>query len=128
MYLRYLAVWLLLAVVAIANGIVRESTYGRRVGELAAHQISTVTAIIASGAVVWLCHRTWPMESMRQAWAIGATWFLMTIAFEFGFGHFVAGHTWERLLADYDLAAGRVWILFLAWVLVMPAVIVRLAD
>jgi hypothetical protein len=44
----------------------------------------------------------------------------MTIAFEFGFGHYVAGHSWSRLLADYNLANGRVWSLFLAWIAVLP--------
>ncbi len=47
----------------------------------------------------------------------------MTIAFEFGFGHFVAGHSWGRLLADYNLLTGHVWVLFLLWVLVVPIVV-----
>ena len=33
--------------------------------------------------------------------------------FELGFGHWVAGHPWSRLLADYDLLAGRIWVLVL---------------
>ena len=43
----------------------------------------------------------------------------MTVAFEFGFGHFVAGHSWQRLLGDYNLLEGRVWLLFLLWILVV---------
>ena len=125
---RYLMVWLLLAVVAVANGIVRESTYGKVVSELAAHQLSTVTGILASGAVVWLVNRVWPIESAAQAWIIGSLWLVCTVAFEFGFGHYVAGHSWERLLADYNLFAGRVWALFLLWVLVLPYVVFTLAD
>ena len=120
MLTRYLLVWLLLAVVAIANGVLRQSTYGKFVSELVAHQISTLTAIFAFGAVVWSVNRFWPIQSASQAWTIGFCWLVMTVMFEFGFGHYVAGHPWEKLLADYNLLEGRVWSLFLTWVVVLP--------
>ena len=128
MVAKYLLVWIILAVVAIANGIIRQATYGKLVAELTAHQISTITAIVASGAVVWTLHRFWPLESSTQAWTVGVCWLLLTITFEFGFGHFVAGLSWGRLLADYDLLAGRVWSLFLVWVLIMPVVFFKLSS
>ena len=123
---RYLLVWLLLAVVGVANGILRQSTYGKHMSELAAHQISTVTGVFFTGLVVWLVMRFWPIESAANAWIIGSAWLAMTIAFEFGFGHFVAGHSWSRLFADYNILEGRVWSLFLVWVAVMPYVLFRL--
>lgn len=128
MYSKYLLVWLLLAVVAVVNGVVRQSTYGKVMPELAAHQVSTLIGIVATGVVVWLVHRIWPLESATQAWGVGAAWFAMTILFEFGFGHFVAGHSWQRLFADYDILEGRVWPLFLAWILVLPSIIHRMAG
>ena len=124
---KSLLVWLLLALVATANGIVRQFTYGRMFTDLAAHQISTVTAILACAALVWVVNRKWPIESASQAITIGVIWLLLTIAFEFGFGHFIAGHSWERLLADYNIMNGRVWLLFLLWIVVLPFVIFRLA-
>ena len=126
--LKYSLVWLVLAVVAIANGVIRQATYGKHLSELLAHQISTVTAILATGAVVWLISRFWPIESAAQAWSIGLIWLLATIVFEFGFGHFVAGHPWHRLLADYNVVNGRVWSLFLVWVMILPWVIFRISN
>jgi hypothetical protein len=120
MIIRYTLFWLLLAVVAIANGILRQSTYGKLVSDLTAHQVSTVTAIIFIGALVFWLNRRWPIESASQAWLIGAIWLVLTVAFEFGFGHFVVGHTWSSLFADYNLFNGRVWSLFLLWILAMP--------
>jgi len=38
---------------------------------------------------------------------IGLVWLAMTVAFEFLFGDYVAGHSWDRLLHDYNLFAGR---------------------
>ncbi len=119
MLLKYIAFWLVLAILAVGNGILRGSTYGRHVPDLAAHQISTVTGILITGVAIWLFHRYEPTTSMQQAWLIGAIWLATTIVFEFGFGHFVAGHSWQRLFADYNLLTGRIWSLFLVWILVV---------
>lgn len=126
--IRYLFAWLLLAAVAIANGVLREYTYGKKVSELAAHQISTITAIMFMGIVVWGLTRLWPIASAGQAWLIGVVWLVLTIAFEFGFGHFVAGHSWSKLSTDYNLLKGRLWSLLLIWIAVMPYVFYRLAN
>ena len=128
MFAKYLLAWLLLAVIAIANGIIRQATYGRLLPELAAHQVSTVTAIAATGLAVWRVHRARPIASSAEAWAIGAAWLVMTVLFEFGFGHYVAGHSWPKLLADYNLLEGRLWSLFLAWILVLPVVVFTIAG
>jgi hypothetical protein len=127
MIAKYFLVWFLLAIVAIANGVVRQTTYGKTVSDLAAHQISTVTAVLATGAMVWFVHRVWAIESASKAWSIGLLWLIMTIAFEFGFGHYVAGHSWATLLADYNLLNGRLWSLFLLWMAIMPFVVFRFA-
>ncbi|HKJ17234.1 MAG TPA: hypothetical protein VJ984_07795 [Xanthomonadales bacterium] len=127
MSLPYTIAWFALAVIAIVNGVIRQFTYGRFVSELAAHQISTVTAVILSGLFVAFLHRFWPIESSHQAWIIGGAWLLMTIIFEFGFGHFVVGHTWSRLFADYNLLTGHIWMLFLLWIFLLPNVVYKYA-
>ena len=117
---KYLLVWFLLAFVAIANGMMRQYTYGRVLPELTAHQISTGTAILACTMLVWVVNRLWPIPAARQAWLIGACWLIMTVLFEFGFGHFVAGHSWTSLFADYNIFEGRLWSLFLIWITILP--------
>jgi hypothetical protein len=121
--LRYLAFWFVLAVVAIANGTLRQFVYGPWMTELTAHQLSTLTGILFTGLAVAAFHRRYPIPTARQAVSIGAAWLAMTIAFEFGFGHYVAGHPWQALLADYNLAAGRLWALFLAWIALLPTIV-----
>jgi hypothetical protein len=125
---RYVFFWLILAVVAIANGALRQATYGRQLTELAAHQLSTVTGILLTGTVVWSLDHFWPIPSGKDAWIIGVCWLFMTIAFEFGFGHYVVGHSWARLFADYNLLEGRVWSLFLAWITVLPYLTWRISN
>jgi uncharacterized membrane protein (UPF0136 family) len=117
---RYTVAWLGGVVIGMANGTARELTYRKRVGELTAHQISTATAIALFAAYFRGLERRWPIPSRRSALGIGATWLLLTVAFEFGFGHFVAKKSWAELLGDYDLLEGRVWSLVLAWLAFGP--------
>ena len=124
--LRYAIAWIPMVLIAIANGALRQFWYGNYVSELHAHQISTIVAMLLLGAYVWLVVRLWPPASAHEALGIGALWLTLTIAFEFLFGRYVAGHTWSRLLHDYDLLAGRIWILVPVWVAVAPYVFLRL--
>ena len=125
---RYVLAWFPMVAIAIANGALRESWYGQHLSELTAHQISTLTAVVLFGAYIWFVVQFWSPTSKAQAIAVGLLWLVMTIAFEFLFGHFVAGHTWERLLHDYNLLAGRVWPLVLVWVAVAPYLFFRMSK
>ena len=50
----------------------------------------------------------------------------MTILFEFLFGHFIAGHPWSHLFHDYNLLAGRLWVLVLLWTAITPYLFYRM--
>ncbi len=117
-----------MVLIAIGNGILRELWYGKRVSELAAHQTSTLTAVVLFGLYIWAVIRIWPPDSLRQAYLIGLVWLGLTVAFESLFGHYVAGHTWLRLLHDYNLFAGRVWLIVLIWVTIAPCIFFRITD
>jgi hypothetical protein len=122
----HLAAWLPMIPLAIANGALRDLWYGRRMDELRAHQVATMSALALFTAYMAAVFAWHPVASGAQALAVGAVWFLLTIAFEFLVGHFVARHPWRRLLHDYDLAAGRVWVSIPLWLLLGPWVLFRL--
>ncbi len=105
---------------AIGNGVLREATYGKCLPELHAHQLSTFIAAILFGTSVWLLSRKVVPGSLTQAVIIGVSWLVLTLCFEFLFGHYVMGHPWSRLWQDYDLLAGRAWPLLLVWVTLLP--------
>ncbi|MFZ5898149.1 MAG: hypothetical protein ACOYU7_03035 [Bacillota bacterium] len=128
MMFRYVIAWVPMVLIAIFNGVLREMGYRKYLGELHAHQVSTLTAILLFGLYVWAIIRFWRPESSGQAIAIGVIWLGLTVAFEFLFGHFVMGHPWSRLLHDYNILAGRLWLLVLAWVTVAPYVFYRLES
>ncbi len=124
--LKYTLAWFPMIIVAIANGLFREKVLARRLNELQAHQVSTVTMILLFGIYVWVLFVKWPPSTTKQTLYIGSIWLVLTIIFEFIFGHYVAGHSWNRLFQDYNLLKGRVWILVLIWISVAPYIVYQL--
>ena len=102
------------------------SWYADRVGELAAHQISTATLLAALTYYVWLVDQRWPVPTTRTALAIGGIWAALTVLFEFGLGHYILSSPWSDLLANYNLADGRIWVLVPVWMVFAPAALHRL--
>lgn len=111
---------------AVANGTARDFLYQGSMGELAAHQVSCLTAGALFLAYMILLDRRVPFADPKVAWRVGAMWLAMTLAFEFLFMHYAAGHPWSRLLADYDVAAGRLWVLVLAVVGAGPRLVLAI--
>lgn len=126
-YLLALAVWPLFLVTAVTLGAIREGVIAPALGEQAAHVIGTLLFIAAMLAIMWVFVRKIGSLVQRiDLWLIGVMWTVMTVCFEFGFFHFVAGVPWEKLLADYNVFAGRLWVLVLLTTLCGPAFVGRL--
>jgi hypothetical protein len=121
MIFRAATVWALLLVVAVANGALRELLITTRLGPHAAHVISTLILSAAIVAVAFVSIRWIAPRDGAAALRVGGLWVGLTLAFEFLAGHWFFGKPWEVLLADYNLAAGRVWILVLVATLLAPA-------
>jgi hypothetical protein len=120
---RWLAAWVGGSVLGIANGVIRELAYKDRVGELTANQISTGTLIALLALYFWALDRRWPIPTIRSAITIGAAWVVLTVLFEFGFGHCVDGKSWSGLVENYNVARGQIWILALVWIAAGPAAV-----
>jgi hypothetical protein len=125
---KYMIGWLPLVVIGILNGMLRQYGYSKWVGELTAHQISSLTGIVLMGLYIWWLTGVWKIESSGQAAAIGLIWLGMTVAFEFVFGHYVIGHPWKKLFHDYNLLEGRVWVFVLMWTTLAPLLFYRLRS
>lgn len=127
MYWKAAIVWLAFGVTAVALGTFRQFILLPRMSELAAHQIGTLAVAAAVGLVAWqFTVRTGP--SMGQAIGLGLLWVLLTVLFEFVFFRFARGVPWERLAADYNVSAGRLWVLVLLTELATPVLAVLLGS
>lgn len=123
-FLYALGIWLLLAVFFNINGIAREYIYGPVIGEWRGHVVSSLIGVglIFLVSFLFIKYLLTGYSSMDLI-LIGIFWFSITVAFEFGFGHFVVGHSWEKLLADYNILKGRIWSLVLLATLTAPSII-----
>jgi drug/metabolite transporter (DMT)-like permease len=120
---RWVAAWIGASLLGIANGALRELVYKESVGEAAAGQISTGSLIALLALYFWILERRWPIPTTRAALTIGAAWVVLTIVFEFGFGHYVDGDSWSELAENYNVAAGNLWILVLISIALGPAAV-----
>jgi hypothetical protein len=125
---KWLLAWVGASVLGVANGATRELTYADAVGDKAAHVISTASLLALLGGYVCLLQRRWPLGSRREALSVGAAWGALTVVFEFGFGHWVDGDSWSELLENYDVTAGRVWVVVPAAMVVGPELARRLVE
>ena len=125
---KYTLLWFGLAILAVINGTLRNQFYESTLGDLLAHQVSTVSLLMLIGLYTWLCSLIWRLQSVNQAVIIGLIWVSITIAFEFLFGHFIMGHPWAKLLHDYNIVEGRIWLLVLIWTMLAPFTIFKLQS
>lgn len=128
MILRILTAWFGLVILAIANGAFREAVLTPRLGTGWAHFASSVSLSALILASAWFTVPWIGVSSSSECWLTGSIWLAMTVLFEFGFGHFVVKKSWAELLADYDLLAGRIWIVVLAVVFLAPYLVARMRD
>jgi hypothetical protein len=128
MILKYFLAWFGMMILAIINGGFRDFAYKSHIGDLPAHQISTVILIVLFAGYFLFLTTIWPIKSASQAWVIGGIWFLMTEAFELGAGRFIVGDSWSKLFHAYNIYAGQVWIFIPLWVLVGPYVFFRFVQ
>ena len=125
MYLKYFIAWFGIVILGLVNATIHQVVYGKYVSELAGHQISTLTFGILVGVYAGALSSFLKLQSPGQAIGVGLMWMILTVMFEFGFGHYVVGDSWSKLLHDYNILEGRVWGLFILWVGIAPYVFYR---
>jgi len=103
---RAVLYWLGMLVAIFSLGALRESFLRPAIGELPAHQVGSLAAIVV---VAFFARRfiRRTAATPRGALLVGGFWVVLTAMFEIGFFHFIVGHPWEALTADYNLAEGR---------------------
>ena len=103
---KSLVVWLILIAAEILHGIARGIFLVPHVGQFRSNQIGVFTGSLIILAVALVFVRWIGATRSSQLLGIGVLWLVLTLAFEFLFGHFVAGASWERLASDYNVPEG----------------------
>lgn len=119
-----IGIWLVFMVFFIINGTIRNEVYGPVIGEWEGHVVSSVIGIGFIFLVTCFFLKNLVISySSTDLILVGIFWLSLTVVFEFGFGHYVVGHSWDKLLGDYNIMKGRVWSLVLLTLLIAPYII-----
>ncbi|MFC6787808.1 hypothetical protein ACFQFH_18730 [Halobaculum halobium] len=119
-FLYPLGIWVVMAVIAVANGAVREVLLIPRVGTYAGHVLSTGVLVAAILVVSFAYFSLTPVVYARAELAlVGILWTVLTVGFEFVVGY-AEGTPVSVTLGQYDVLAGQVWIAVPIALLVSP--------
>jgi hypothetical protein len=119
-WLKALALWLLILVLAIANGLLREAVLVPALGRFAGLVASGIALSLLILLVALLAAPWYGRLEAGRYWLIGAGWLVLTVAFEFGMGRVVQHKPWHELLEAYTFSGGNIWPAVLLTVLVAP--------
>jgi len=123
---RAVAVWLVLIAVEFIHGTLRIIFVVPVVGGFRARQIGVFTGSILILAVAYLFVPWLHAESTRSLLQVGLLWVVLTVTFEFSFGHFVFRRSWQDLASDYDIVHGGMLAIGMVVLTLSPVVATRL--
>lgn len=121
-------IWIVIAVLAIANGAFRENILVPALGHSFALAASGVSLSILVFTVTCISFPLIARNDTRTYFLIGLQWVSMTLIFEFVYGHYVAGQSWGSLLQVFNIMKGDLFIVVLITSLVSPLLVARLRN
>ena len=124
--LKACVIWVLLLALAVGNAAAREKLFEHWFEPRLALLLSGVSLSILIFLATLLSVRWLKARTVAQYWLVGVLWLIMTVLFEFLFGHYVAGHSWETLWQAYQFPLENLWLLVLFVILVSPYLSARL--
>ena len=114
------SIWVIIVVFAIANGIFREKLLVPNIGQAIALPMSGITLSILVFLIAYFSIPVFGKNSGTTFIFLGLQWVLMTILFEFIFGHYVSGKSWKVLLQVFNILKGDLFVFVLLVSLLSP--------
>ena len=120
-FLYAFGIWFIVCILAILNGIFKQSFIIPKIGEHTGHIISTIILICVILVITYIFISNLKIKyTQTELILVGVFWLILTVLFEFGFGHYVVGHSWNKLFSDYNILKGRMWSLVLLTTFIAP--------
>ncbi|GGD55150.1 hypothetical protein [Lacimicrobium alkaliphilum] len=123
--LKALVIWASILVIAVANGILRESLLIPGIGTPAALVLS---GLLLSTLIIGVAYLSLPWLQISRTlhlWVVGLGWLALTLVFEFSFGIW-QGKLWPELLEAYTFKSGNIWPVVLAATALAPRIAAKL--
>lgn len=127
MLIRAVLTWIPMVGIAVANGLLREALLNHYLEERPARQVSTLLLLSFFALYIGWVSARWPLATPQEAVITGLIWLVLTLLFEFGLGR-AGGQSWKAMLEEYNLLAGKIWVLVPLWVAIAPYFFFRLRQ
>lgn len=119
-------IWLVIVVVAILNGGFREKVLVPAIGATMALPLSGVLlAVLVFLVTLLLISFIGSSEPKIYIW-VGILWIVLTLSFEFLFGHFIAGKPWQEIMQVFNIQKGELFTVVLLVTAISPWVAAKL--
>lgn len=122
-FVKALAVWLLMVVAAIGNGVLRELVLNKYFAEFYALLISGVLLAMFVFAIIYFSIRFFSASKRSYYLLLGVFWTGLTLSFEYGFGYFVRAMTLSEINQVFNVSNGNLFVLVIAVTLFAPLLI-----
>ena len=125
---RGLVVWVVIIIVEMSHGMVRQIVLEPLIGDFRARQVSVLVGSALIIGITFIFVRWLKGSSVFDFVLIGILWVGLTVGFEIVLGRFAMNLSWERIASDYNVAAGGLMPLGLFVMLAAPLMFAKLYD
>ncbi|MCW8821305.1 MAG: hypothetical protein OQK45_03680 [Sulfurovum sp.] len=126
LFLKTSMIWFIIAILAIVNGIFRESVLVSNLGQSMAIPVSGITLSFIIFIVTYVSFPLFGKHNSLTYFLIGLQWVLMTLIFEFLFGHYVIEKSWSSILQVFNVMTGNLFIIVLLVSLISPLLVAKI--
>ena len=127
-YLKAFGLWLGFLAVAIGCAVIRDKFLVPGLGPVGGRALGTLLVGVIIFGLIYAYVGKLKGATRVSLLKLGLFWTILTIAFEFLFGHYTMGHSWDSLWADYSIFQGRLWPLVLMVTLFGPLLAWKIRD
>jgi len=113
MLLKATGIWVLIVIAAIINGVIREKLIVPMAGIETALPLSGVTLSIIIFLISLASVSFIGAMETKTFLTIGVLWVLLTLSFEFLFGHYVVGKPWKEIMQVFNMQKGDLFVVVL---------------
>lgn len=125
-WLRAIAVWLLVMAVEFVHGTLRWIFLRPHVGDFRSGQIGVFSGSLLFLLIVYFCKPWMKLRGVGDCLRVGVLWVGLTLVFEWSFGHYAMRRSWESIAAEYNLLHGGLMLVGLAIFGMSPWIAFRL--
>lgn len=123
--IKALLVWFCILILAVINGVLRESVFISIFGSQIAYVVSGVLLSVFILVVAWFSLSWFGVRDSIGLLVIGFFWLVLTLVFEFSFGFF-QGKSLQAILEAYTFKGGNIWPIVLVVTALAPLLAGRL--